>query len=124
MHMAMVMGVVPAIAVTSRRLHDMGLNGWLAITAMIPSIGQIISIVGVAQTNERVSEFLRNALYNSTWLEKPDLVEIRASNVAAGTRDQRRLFDFSMRVTIKRQQAAQPNAGAKPAPTPVPAKAS
>ncbi len=42
---AMVMGVVPAIAVTSRRLHDMGLNGWLAITAMIPSIGQIISIV-------------------------------------------------------------------------------
>lgn len=86
--------------------------------------GQIISIVGVAQTNERVSEFLRNALYNSTWLEKPDLVEIRASNVAAGTRDQRRLFDFSMRVTIKRQQVAQPNAGAKPAPTPVPAKAS
>ncbi len=87
----------------------------------IRQTGQIIAITGIAQTNERVSEFLRNTLYNSTWLEKPDLVEIRASSAAAGTRDQRRLFDFSMRVTIKRQQAAPPTAAAKPAVTPTPA---
>ena len=90
----------------------------------IRQTGQVIAITGVAQTNERVSEFLRNALYNSTWLEKPDLVEIRASSATAGTRDQRRLFDFSMRVTIKRQQAAPPTAAAKPAVMPAPAKAS
>lgn len=90
----------------------------------IRQTGQVIAITGVAQTNERVSEFLRNTLYNSTWLEKPDLVEIRASNVAAGTRDQRRLFDFSMRVTIKRQQTTPAAAGATPAPVPAPAKAS
>jgi len=90
----------------------------------IRQTGQVIAITGIAQTNERVSEFLRNTLYNSTWLEKPDLVEIRASNVAAGTRDQRRLFDFSMRVTIKRQQTAPAAAGATPAPVPAPAKAS
>ena len=72
----------------------------------IRQTGQVVSINGVAQTNERVSEFLRNTLYNSTWLEKPDLVEIKASAVNPGTRDQRRLFDFSMRVTIKRQQSA------------------
>ncbi len=92
----------------------------------IRQTGQVIAITGIAQTNERVSEFLRNALYNSTWLEKPDLVEIRASNVAAGTRDQRRLFDFSMRVTIKRQQTAPAAGGATPAPVPapIPAKAS
>ena len=68
--------------------------------------GQVVSIGGVAQTNERVSEFLRNALYNSVWLEKPELVEIKASGVNAASRDQRRLFDFSMRVTIRRQQGA------------------
>ncbi|MBA4176597.1 MAG: fimbrial assembly protein [Leptothrix sp. (in: Bacteria)] len=88
---------------------------------------QVVAITGVAQTNERVSEFLRNALYNSTWLERPDLVEIRASNVAVGARDQRRLFDFSMRVTIKRQQAAAPGvpaSGAAPATAAAPAKAS
>jgi len=91
----------------------------------IRQTGQVIAITGIAQTNERVSEFLRNALYNSSWLEKPDLVEIRASNVAAGTRDQRRLFDFSMRVTIKRQQTAPASGGATPpAAVPAPAKAS
>lgn len=90
--------------------------------------GQVVAITGVAQTNERVSEFLRNALYNSTWLEKPDLVEIKASAANVSARDQRRLFDFSMRVTIKRQQsAAQPAApasGAAPTSAAAPVKAS
>lgn len=81
--------------------------------------GQVVAITGVAQTNERVSEFLRNALYNSAWLERPDLVEIKASTVSTATRDQRRLFDFSMRVTIKRQAAAEPAAGAASAAPPV-----
>lgn len=89
--------------------------------------GQVVAITGVAQTNERVSEFLRNALYNSTWLEKPDLVEIKASAASLSARDQRRLFDFSMRVTIKRQQAAAqpatPASGAGPAAA-APVKAS
>lgn len=75
--------------------------------------GEVVSITGVAQTNERVSEFIRNTLYNSKWLERPDLVEIKASNVTTANRDQRRLFDFSMRVTLKRLQ---PPASAQPAP--------
>ena len=70
-----------------------------------------MAISGLAQTNERVSEFLRNTLYNSTWLERPELVEIRRANprparAAKGGRDQRRLYDFSMRVTIPRRQQA------------------
>ncbi|UUX96535.1 PilN domain-containing protein [Aquabacterium sp. J223] len=67
---------------------------------------QVVSVTGVAQTNERVSEFLRNALYNSPWLERPELVEIKAANVTTAGRDQRRLFDFSMRLTLKRPGAA------------------
>jgi type IV pilus assembly protein PilN len=63
--------------------------------------GQVVALTGIAQTNERVSELLRNTLYNSQWLEKPELVEIKATNAA-----QRRVFDFSMRVTLKRPQAA------------------
>lgn len=90
--------------------------------------GQVVSINGVAQTNERVSEFLRNTLYNSPWLEKPDLVEIKASAVNSSARDQRRLFDFSMRVTIKRQQSvaapATPASAAAPAKVVASAKAS
>jgi type IV pilus assembly protein PilN len=69
---------------------------------------QVVSINGVAQTNERVSEFLRNTLYNSKWLERPELVEIKVAGQAQNARDQRRLFDFAMRVTIKRPGAAAP----------------
>ena len=67
---------------------------------------QVVAINGVAQTNERVSEFLRNTLYNSPWLEKPELVEIKAVALTTANREQRRLFEFSMRLTIKRPQAA------------------
>jgi type IV pilus assembly protein PilN len=69
--------------------------------------GQIVSVAGIAQTNERVSELLRNASYNSVWLERPELVEIKAANVTTAGREQRRLFEFQMRVSIKRSQPVQ-----------------
>ncbi len=79
--------------------------------------GQTVSIRGIAQTNERVSELLRNTFYNSPWLEKPDLIEIKASSQGSG-RDTRRLFEFSMRVTLKRPQPPAAPAAATPATAP------
>jgi len=89
--------------------------------------GQQLVLSGIAQTNERVSELLRNTAYNSQWLTRPELVEIKVANVQTATREQKRLFDFSVRVTIKRPQdpgadAAIPlappaNAGSAPAAT-------
>lgn len=78
----------------------------------IKQVGQVVSITGVAQTNERISEFLRNTNYSSRWLEKPELIESKAALLTPANREQRRLFDFSMRVTLKRQQANAPAAGA------------
>ena len=66
--------------------------------------GQVLNVTGVAQTNERVSEFLRNTAYNSEWLVKPELIEIKVSTAQAANRDQKRLFDFSVRVSVKRPQ--------------------
>ena len=63
---------------------------------------QNVLIVGVAQSNERVSELLRNLSNNSPWLSKPELIEITASTVALSARDQRRVSNFSMRVALKR----------------------
>ena len=69
----------------------------------VKQAGQQVAITGVAQTNERISEFLRNTANNSPWLDKPILVEIKAqSMVVAGSRDQRRMFAFVMGVTLKR----------------------
>ena len=62
---------------------------------------KVVTISGIAQTNERVSEFLRNVSRNSEWLEKPDLIEVKLANVSTNSRDQRRLLDFSMKVSIK-----------------------
>jgi type IV pilus assembly protein PilN len=78
--------------------------------------GQVVAVTGVAQTNERVSEFLRNTLYNSEWLERPELIEIKAAAVTTANREQRRLFEFSMRVNLKRPQPA----GGTPAPAATP----
>jgi type IV pilus assembly protein PilN len=75
---------------------------------------EIVTVSGTAQTNERVSEFLRNTLYNSPWLEKPELIEIKAGGTSG--RDPRRLFDFSMRLHLKRPQASAAAASAASAP--------
>ena len=81
----------------------------------VKQTGQRLVLSGIAQTNERVSEFLRNTLYNSPWLERPELVEIKATTMAGPNKEQRRLFEFALRVTLKRPQAQAP-AGAASAP--------
>lgn len=62
---------------------------------------KVVTVSGIAQTNERVSEFLRNVSRGSEWLEKPDLIEVKLASVSTNTREQRRLLEFSMRVSIK-----------------------
>ena len=73
--------------------------------------GQRVALNGYAQSNERVSELLRNLSNNSTWLERPDLIEIRATGIGAG-RDAKKVFDFTVNVGIKRprDQVQQPPA--------------
>ena len=75
---------------------------------------QTVLITGVAQSNERVSELLRNLANNSTTLYRPELVEITAATVSLSARDQRRVSNFSMRVSLKRasDQAKSPASAA------------
>ena len=64
-------------------------------------VGQKVTLVGTAQSNERVSQLLGNLTRESQWLEKPELVEIKANTMGTG-RDLKKVFDFSMKVDIKR----------------------
>ena len=89
----------------------------------IKQTGTQVAVVGIAQTNERVSEFLRNTSYSATWLERPELVEIKSTLIGPPGRDQRRLFEFSMRLTLKRVQAAATSASAAASAAPVAAAA-
>lgn len=79
--------------------------------------GDSVMVSGVAQTNERVSEFLRNTAYSSPWLERPELQEIKAASVTlADSKNPKRLFEFSVKVGLKRPQA--PGAAASGASAP------
>lgn len=73
---------------------------------------QSVLLVGVAQSQERVSDLLRNLSNNSPWLVRPDLVEIVSARPTAGNRDQRRVSNFTIRVSLKRPSA--PPAAAAP----------
>lgn len=68
--------------------------------------GAGITITGVAQSQERVSELLRNLSTRSDWLTRPQLVEITAGTVTLGQRDQRRIFNFSVRLTLTKGPAS------------------
>nr|WP_145549022.1 PilN domain-containing protein [Variovorax boronicumulans] len=83
---------------------------------------QAVTLQGVAQSNERISELLRNLAENTPWLSKPDLAEIVAGNVALGARDNRRVANFNLRVRLVRASEVEAAAKAASAPAPAPAK--
>jgi type IV pilus assembly protein PilN len=74
-------------------------------------------VIGYSQSNARVSTLMRN-IDASPWLEKPELVEIRATNVS-----NKRLSEFNMNFSLKRTQPpVDKTAPAKDAPkAPAPA---
>ncbi|WP_311221801.1 MULTISPECIES: PilN domain-containing protein [unclassified Acidovorax] len=69
--------------------------------------GQVVTMQGMAQSNERVSEMLRNLTNNTPWFSKPELVEIVAANVALTPRDQRRVASFNLRFRLMRSTDVQ-----------------
>ena len=82
---------------------------------------QVVSITGTAQSNERVSELLRNLGNNSPWLTRPELVEITSGNVSLSPRDQRRVANFKMSVRLLRASEAQKAASAASGASTMPA---
>lgn len=76
------------------------------ITA-IKQTDQTITMQGTAQSNERVSELLRNLADNTPWLTKPELAEIVSSTLSLSQRDQRRVQAFNLRFQLVRASDAQ-----------------
>jgi len=85
---------------------------------------QNVTLQGVAQSNERVSEFLRNLGNNTPWFSKPELVEIVAGSVSLSPRDQRRVANFNIRVHLTRASEAEKASLAASAATPLVAASS
>ena len=71
--------------------------------------GADVVLTGVAQSNERVSELLRNVSLNGEWLERPELIEVKSTLADVSARERGRVYEFSVRLKVKRP-------GAEPVP--------
>lgn len=82
--------------------------------------GQRVALNGYAQSQERVSELLRNLAGQSPWLERPELIEVRATAQGQG-KSVRKVVEFTMQVGIKRPRDKDTPLGAdgKPVTKPV-----
>ena len=87
-------------------------------------LDQTVTLKGSAQSNERVSELLRNLGNNTPYFAKPQLIEIVTGSVALSPRDQRRVANFTITVRLLRSSEVQAAAAAaNPAATTAPARA-
>jgi type IV pilus assembly protein PilN len=63
--------------------------------------GQKVTLLGYAQSQERVSELLSIVAGVSPWLEKPDLIEVKSTGLGQG-KTAKKVVEFNMIVSIKR----------------------
>ena len=84
---------------------------------------QLVTITGVAQSNERVAELFRNLANNTPWFTKPELIEIVAGTVALSNKEQKRVSNFVIRVKLVRasevEKASAAPVAAASAPMPI-----
>lgn len=76
-------------------------------------LGTKVTLTGYAQSNDRISEMLRNLSNNSPWLDGPELIEIKAATM--GT-DKRRVSQFTMTVNLHRPVSEKPKTATPPPP--------
>lgn len=62
----------------------------------IKQAGLTVTLIGYAQSNARVSTLMRN-LDGSQYLERPELVEVKAAQV-----DDRRVSEFTLNISLER----------------------
>ena len=77
-------------------------------------ISQTVTIQGVAQSNERVSDLLRNLSSGTPWFGRPELIEIVAGTAAINPRESRRVSNFTMRFQLMRASEAEKAAARAP----------
>jgi type IV pilus assembly protein PilN len=88
---------------------------------------QSVAHSGTAQSNERVSELLRNLGNNTPWFAKPELVEIVAGSMTLPNKEQKRVSNFVIKVRLVRATEVEKtaaSASALSAPAAVPAASS
>ena len=82
--------------------------------------GLRVTMQGTAQSNERISEMLRNLTDGTPWFSKPELMEIVAKTVDVSAKEKRRAAAFTLQFNLTRASDAEKSLN--PATPPVKAK--
>lgn len=61
--------------------------------------GDRLALTGLAQSNARVSELLRNLSTSSSWLGQAELIEIKAGSFGQG-KEARKVFEFNVSIAL------------------------
>ena len=69
--------------------------------------GLMVTMQGTAQSNERISEMLRNLSEGTPWFSKPELQEIVAKTVDVTPKEKRRAAAFTLRFNLTRVSDAE-----------------
>jgi type IV pilus assembly protein PilN len=70
-----------------------------------------LTLVGLAQSNEKVSELLRNLQGNTPWMERPELIEIKSAVLPQPNgKEGKKVFEFQLSTLIKSSPAPDPSA--------------
>ena len=80
--------------------------------------GLKVNVTGWAQSNDRVTEYLRSLNGTSEWIGSPELVEIKTTDSRSGSAASQRgskLFEFGLNFNLKRSVTKE-KAGEKTAP--------
>ena len=77
--------------------------------------GLLVEMKGVAQSNERVAEVLRNLSGGTLWFRSPNLKEIVAGSVALSPKDQRNVVNFTLNFSLVLPESATKTEVAAPA---------
>ncbi|WP_284335953.1 PilN domain-containing protein [Comamonas sp. NoAH] len=108
-------GEINALRARQKAVEDLQANRNLPVHLLIELVNQLpegvyltsmkqtgllVEVKGVAQSNERVSEVLRNFSSGTPWIAKPNLKEIVAGSVALSPKDQRKVVNFIMTFSL------------------------
>ena len=86
--------------------------------------GAAVSLEGVAQSNERVSEFLRNLQDSPLFAKQPQLEQTLAQEVPLSNKSKSRAYGFKMVLTLKKPEKPESQKAVSGKPVQAPASAS
>ena len=73
----------------------------LYLKSLTQTAGDVV-LSGLALSNERVSELMRNVSQGGAWLERPELIEVKSALAELQGRERGRVYEFSLRMKVRR----------------------